>query len=56
MRLWDLPQAGLCEKKKRKKNRARKVGKAQRPPEVIPSDYNFFASLRELNIRRGGRQ
>jgi len=31
---------------RRKKYLARKVAKAQRPPEVTPSDQNFFASLR----------
>jgi hypothetical protein len=36
---------GLCAVKK-EKNKSRKVGKAQGPPEVLPSGYNFFASLR----------
>ncbi len=45
--LCALPAAvGLCAVKK-DKNKSRKVGKAQGPPEVLPSGYNFFASLRE---------
>jgi hypothetical protein len=42
-------RGGLCEKKK-EKNKARKVGKAQRPPEVKPSSPQFlcvYASLRD---------
>jgi hypothetical protein len=52
-----LPQAGLCEKKKRK-NKARKAAKAQRPPEEIPSDHNLFApasrsrAMREEKIKK----
>jgi hypothetical protein len=37
--------AGLCAVKK-EKNKSRKVGKPQRPPEVIPSGCNFFAPWR----------
>jgi hypothetical protein len=29
-----------------KNNNARKAAKAQRPPEVLPSGYNFFAPWR----------
>jgi len=61
-------RGGLCEKKK-EKNKARKVGKAQRPPEVKPSSPQFLcvsapAYRRQVfarqkknkkRIRRGGR-
>jgi hypothetical protein len=47
--------AGLCSVKK-EKNKSRKVGKAQRPPEVIPSGYNFFAALRPTYRRQALRE
>jgi hypothetical protein len=43
-KVFGAPQfygAGLCEMKNKKI--ARKAGKTQRPPEVIPSVHNFFA-------------